>query len=155
VGLYSNIALKMGIYYFEEALNKRKDQTVPTTLLITILSLVLKLNIFEFGTLQFQQLIGSAMGTPIAPNFANIFMAMIDKKLLQNGNKFVHFFKRFIDDILIIWTGTEQEFLTFMNKINCLHDTIKFTHSYHIETRSTTFVDMTVSIINDKIVTNL
>jgi hypothetical protein len=82
-------------------------------------------------------------------------MAMMDKKLQIMGENHIHFFKRFIDDILIIWTGTEQQFLTFINKINSLHNTIKFTHSYHLESNSTTFLDMTVKIMNNKIVTDL
>jgi hypothetical protein len=57
----------------------------------------------------FQQLIGTAMGTRVAPMFANIFMAMIDKKLQVIGENHIHFFKRFIDDIFIIWSGTEQQ----------------------------------------------
>jgi hypothetical protein len=81
-------------------------------------------------------------------------MAMIDKKLLHNFDIYKHFFKRFIDDILIIYTGTEQQFLIFMEK-NCLHNTIEFTHSYDIETRPKTFLDMTVRIIDNKIVTDL
>jgi hypothetical protein len=75
VGLYSNIPIKEGIDVFEEALNKRKDQTVKTSLLIKLLTLVLNLNIFEFGTQLFQQLVGTAMGTKVAQTFANIFMA--------------------------------------------------------------------------------
>jgi peptide-methionine (R)-S-oxide reductase len=64
-------------------------------------------------------------------------------------------FKQFLDDICIIWTGTEKQFLIFMNKINGLHETIKFTHSYCIKDRSTAFLDMTVKIIGNKIVKDL
>jgi hypothetical protein len=71
--------LNDGIDCFEEALNKRKDQTVSTLLLITILSLVLSLNIFKFEVVLFQQLIGTAMGMKVAPTFGNIFMAVMEK----------------------------------------------------------------------------
>jgi hypothetical protein len=94
VGLYSNIPLNEGINCFKEALSKRKDQKVSTALLIQLLSLVLSLNIFEFGSLLFQQLIGTAMGTKVAPTFANIFMARMDKTLLDIGKMNIHFFKR-------------------------------------------------------------
>jgi hypothetical protein len=69
VGLYSNIPLKEGIDCVEEALKKRKDQSVPTSLLITILSLVLTLNIFKFETQLLLHLIGTAMGTRVSPTF--------------------------------------------------------------------------------------
>jgi hypothetical protein len=49
LGLYSNIPLEEGINCSEEALNTRKDKLGPTTLLITLLTLVLILTIFEFN----------------------------------------------------------------------------------------------------------
>ena len=77
------------------------------------------------------------MGTRLAPVFANIFMAMIDGLILaiKKFRKFIVFYKRFINDIFIIWTGTEKEFLEFMCEINKLHATIKFTCSYDIYRR--------------------
>jgi hypothetical protein len=132
VALYSNIPLEERIECFKKALDSRGNKTVPTGLLITLLTLVLSLNMFEFGTRLFQQLIGTAMGTKVAPTFANIFMAKLDNLILKVGNDCIHFFKRFIDDILIIWTGTEVEFLEFMKKINSLHDTIRFTNTFYL-----------------------
>jgi peptide-methionine (R)-S-oxide reductase len=42
-----------------------------------------------------------------------------------------------------------------MKKINNLHETIKFTHSYNFEDKSTTYLDMTIKITNNQIVTDL
>jgi hypothetical protein len=57
------------------------------------------------------------MGTKAAPTIANIFMAEIDEKIKKCGNinnkNLVHFYKRYIDDIFIIWTGTRDEFTKF------------------------------------------
>ena len=39
--------------------------------------------------------------------------------------------KRFIGDILIIWTGTEESFLEFFNNLNSYHSTIKFDPAQH------------------------
>ena len=93
--------------------------------LITLLTQVLKLNVFEFGLRLFAQKIGTAMGTRLAPVFANLFMAMIDNLTLaiDEFRRFIAFYKRFIDDIFIIWTGTEEDFIKFMTKINTLHKT--------------------------------
>ena len=38
--------------------------------------------------------------------------------------KLIHFYKRFIDDIFIIWIGTEEQLLKFMEDINNAHLTI-------------------------------
>ena len=117
---------------------------------------MLTMNIFKFDTKLFIQLIGIAMGTRSAPTIANIFMAVIDT-LIQNealgmGLCLILFFKRYIDDILIFWTGTLEEFEQFMVKINSLHPTIKFTASFNYEEKSTTFLDTEIRIANRKIV---
>ena len=67
----------------------------------------------------------------------------------------IEFLKRFIDDLLIFWSGTVQKFKEFMERINNLHPTIKFTCEYNFEERSTTFLDMKVRIVNGKIQTDL
>ena len=36
---------------------------------------------------------------------------------------------RYIDDIFMIWTGTKQELLIFLEKLNSKHKTIKFEHN--------------------------
>ena len=50
--------------------------------------------------------------------------------------------KRFIDDIFVIWTRSASEFTTYMNTINQLHHTIKFT--YELSETELTFLDITV-----------
>ena len=39
-------------------------------------------------------------------------------------------FLRFIDDLFMIWTATEEELLKFINKINQKYKTIKFDFKY-------------------------
>ena len=120
VGLYNNIPHEEGIQCMKEALDKREDQTIPTLFLITLLTLVLTWNIFEFGAKLFIQLIGTAMGTRVAPTYANIFMKKIDDMLHRIAREFktklIIFYKRFIDDIFIIWTGTEEELKNLYDK---------------------------------------
>ena len=155
VGLYSNIPHKEAIKQVTEALDSRKDKSVPTSFLTTLMMFILSFNVFRFDSKLFIQLIGIAMGTRSAPTIANIFMAFIDKMVMGCGKDWIALFKRYIDDILIFWTGTREEFEEFMVKINKLHPTIKFTSSYNFENKSTTFLDTEISIINGKIVTDL
>ena len=159
VGLYSNIPHREAVDTMREALNSREDQSIPTAFLITLLLQVLQYNVFNFGMKLFIQLIGIAMGTRAAPTIANIFMGKIDL-LIRNcarSSDFdpILFFKRFIDDILLFWTGTVDEFNEFLAKINTLHPTIKFTASFDFETKSTTFLDTVISVIDGVIYTDL
>ena len=111
---------------------------------------MLKWNIFEFGLKLFLKLIGTAKGTILAPTYAIIFMKKNDDLLHQKAETFrtklIHFYKRFIDDIFIIWIGTEEQLIKFVEDINKAHPTIKFTVAYDLKTRSTTILDTTVTI---------
>ena len=78
VGLYNNIPNEEGLKAFEDALNKRQDQSMPTELLVKLKRIVLTRNILEFDRDFWLQLIGTAMGAPSAPTYANIFMAVVD-----------------------------------------------------------------------------
>ena len=114
-------------------------------------------NIFSFNGRLYTQRIGTAMGTRVAPTYACIFMAWLETEMLAKwtGTKPI-LFKRFIDDILMLWTGSIEELRDFLEFINKQHKFIKFTSEFDQETRSVPFLDMQVSInAEGKIVTDL
>ena len=100
------------------------------------------------------------MGTRVAPTYANLFMGKLEKEMLKNCPEqlkmFLHTWKRYIDDILVIWTGSDEEFREFFSFLNSFHSTIKFDEPQHDpEENSCQFLDMKISIENGKISTDL
>ena len=72
------------------------------------------------------------MGSKPAPDYANIFMAEIDAKIAQIAqNHFTEnplkFFKRFLDDIFIVFKGSNKKLHEFHREINKIHNNIQFT----------------------------
>lgn len=63
------------------------------------------------------------MGTKLALAYANIFMAEIEEKFQQPAADKIKLWKRFIDNIFVIWTGSIEEFNEFMATANTLHNT--------------------------------
>ena len=106
---------------------------MPAGFIRRLLEVVLKYNFFEFNGELFKQEIGTAMGAKPAPDFANVFMAKIDKLILEAAAKQksgvfpLRMFKRFLDDIFTIFCGTVEELHQFLSDINKLHPNIKFT----------------------------
>ena len=78
------------------------------------------------------------MGTKMAPSYANLLMGDLELQLLELGKPYIHMWKRFIDDIFLIWTGSRHE---FMGKINSHHRTNTFTHE--TSENEVTFLDVT------------
>ena len=82
---------------------------------------------FELGDEIFHQLLGTAIGTKFAPNYANILTARLKRKLLAN-NKFNPFlWLLFLDEIFCIWTDGEEKLKEFFEYLNQFHPIIKFT----------------------------
>ena len=69
-------------------------------------------------------------GTICAPAYANTFMAQFEKQHIYPyiKNKSI-LYLRYIEDIFMIWTGTKQELLIFLENLNSKHKTIKFEHN--------------------------
>ena len=148
--LYTNIPLKQGIEIFEAFLNNRTDKSIPTDFLISLLTLVLKCNVLVFNSQHYLQLIGTAMGTRVAPTFACLFMGCIEFMML-NAWKGIppHLYKRYIDDLFLFWRGTEAELLDFIKHLNSFHPFLKFKASYSFETKSVEFLDTVISLTSD------
>ena len=179
--LYTNIPQDEGIEAVREALLERENPEIPTDFIIRLLEIVLKYNIFEFNSELFLQLIGTAMGTRPAVSYANIFMARrIDQQILDlaeqlgAGTSPILCFKRFLDDIFMIYTGSVENLHKFLEELNNLHPTIKFTMNHTMPpsptsdnptpppppcqcnpTESLAFLDTSLSIKDGKIITDL
>ena len=53
-----------------------------------------------------------------APVYANIFWENFEIKQIYQYIKDKKMFLRFIDDLFMIWTGSEQQLLDFMSDLN-------------------------------------
>ncbi|XP_071145079.1 uncharacterized protein [Mytilus edulis] len=151
--LYTNIPHDEGIEACREVWNSRNTLHPPTECLIQLLTLVLKCNNFTFNGEHFLQVNGTAMGTKMAPSYANIFMGKLEQRIL---NSFLYqplSWFRFIDDIDMKWDNTEQELELFIQHANDAHPSIKFT--YEISDSKITFLDTTTQVRDGNIFTDL
>jgi hypothetical protein len=105
--LYTNIPHEEGISACGEALTSRTVQEPPTH---DIVALILKKNNFVFGDKHYLQVHGTAMGTRMAPSYANLFMSELEKSLLSRpATAKPSVWWRYIDDIqctLYLSSGT-------------------------------------------------
>ena len=83
------------------------------------------------------------MGTVCAPTYVNIFMGHFEDTYIYPKivNK-CKLYLRYIDDIFLIWTGTKNELLQFIEELNKQHQTIKFSMEYSYN--SVSFLDTIV-----------
>ena len=84
------------------------------------------------------------MGTKMAPNFANLFMADFEEKDVFNYHIQPLYYRRYIDDIFFIWpwSATDADLQLFQEHLNRAHPTIKFT--FETSTTDLPYLDITI-----------
>ena len=109
-----------------------------------MLEYILKHNYFSFNNEFYLQTQGTAMGTRMAPSYANLFMASLEKQILNTAPSQLKplIWKRYIHDIFMIWPQGESSLQNFLHHFNSFHPTIKFQHEK--SHKSIQFLDTTV-----------
>jgi hypothetical protein len=136
--LYPSITHTAGLAALRRALNWAGCPSAKAAFILDLMHWVLTNNYFSFGDLCFHQLQGTAMGTPAAVDYANIFLAVLEYDVFQLCSHHPHFrlpfvFKRFIDDIFSIFPDTFSA--TLFRDTFAKHDpSITITHTLSHQT---------------------
>ena len=146
VSLYPSIPHDFGLCAHKDFLLDRNLPNIVVNGIHNMTGLVLKKNVFEFNSECFLQTSDTAIGTKMAPAYANIVMSIFERNLLTGYcNKPLVWF-RYIDDIFAIWTYGEDKFKDFMLYINSIHSSFQFTCNYSKE--CVQFLEVSVSVDN-------
>lgn len=140
ISLYPNVDFRVALVGLDSLL--REAHAPETPLLIQLARLVFENNFIqtEFSQDIFHQIFGIAMGTPFAVTVANAFMFYLEKDLVTQYSDYLVIYKRFIDDIFLIWSGEKDKLLEFLSCLNNRNDRINLT--YVIEESSIAFLDL-------------
>lgn len=116
--LYPNIPMHEGLQMIEKILTDINYYSQShNELLLDLLYWVLHNNYCIFQQKIYLQLKGTAMGTPTATSYANIFLYAVEQPLIAKYKP--SYYKRYIDDIFAIFDTTESanNFITDFNNI--------------------------------------
>ena len=136
----------------EHYLNKCVNQHVSTETLLRLCELVLTTNSTQFNGNFYRQCNGIAMDSRIGPGVACLTMGYIEETMLtQYSGPAPLLFKRYINDILKIFSGSREDLEKFNQHVSNYHKAIKFTHS-----KSKCFLlGLKLAIQEDKIATSI
>jgi hypothetical protein len=81
----------------------------------------------------------------VAPNYANIFMGWFEREKIMKTrwDQYIRYYGQYIDDIVMIFTGTEDNLKEFLEYMSGVHHSIKFTWEY--STHCINFLDIKLS----------
>jgi hypothetical protein len=117
--LYTNIPNLAGIKACVKAICLDPDLDINPNYLIKLLGRVLMRNYFTFNGQMYLQIGGTAMGTPIAPSYANTFMSDHESNVLESHPAKPFCWLRFLDDVFVCgYTGDRKS-----TRLNSSHRT--------------------------------
>ena len=111
-------------------------------LIIQLLYIGINFNYFEFASVRFQQIKGTAMGAAFSPTVANIYMSVTIRRFLCTQAKQPLLLSRYIDDIFLIWTDSEDDLKHFLANLNNFNPAIHYTNFQSYS--SVDFLDLTI-----------
>lgn len=150
--LYSNIDHSIGINYVHKLLDEELEIPVPQRIfLLDSLRFMLENYFFMYHNALYHQCRGTAMGTRMAPSYANLFMWILKKTYITGDKEYkprIILYKRFIDYLFFIWKGNERSALEFTKKLNSNSWGIKCTPKYNKD--EIDFLDLVIKPENNQ-----
>ena len=120
-----------------------------------LLELATKDIMFYFNGKLYKQIDGVAMGSPLGPTLANIFMCFYEQQWLRDCPEIFkpsHYF-RYVDDTFLLFKSRDQV-ENFLNYMNSKHPNIKFTCEYENQ-NTLSFLDIRITKENNSFVTSI
>ena len=139
--LFTNVPIPEALSAVKEALAlKNIELPLPMTQFVDLIELCVKYNSFTFEGKEYRQVHGMAMGSPLSPVLACLFMESFEKSRIKPiiGAHTRYF--RYVDDCLVLLPRREKTSTT-LDAINGLHPNIKFTMEEECDERLP-FLDM-------------
>ena len=134
-----------------------ENLAVQTSSILEALEICLNNCVFTFNDKLYQQTGGVGTGIKFAPPYTCLGMGKFETEVFSQNSSLVAkiiLWKRFIDDILMLFKGTEVECKHLVNWLNSLYPgVIKFKYEYSTEVVE--FLDLKIHIENGKLETNL
>ena len=107
---------------------------------------------FSFNNIMHQQIDGIAMGLPLGPSLANIFVGYHEALLFKRVNKPLMYYQ-YVDDTFAVFND-EDECNEFFSHLNSLHPSLRFTFEKECN-RTLPFFDVLVEKNDHEFVTSI
>ena len=155
--LFTNIPLDETIEICVKKLfgRKRKFKGFTRMEFRTFLQFAVKDNLILFNGKYYIQIDGVAMGSPLGPTLANVFLCYWEEIWLDKCPTQFRplYYRRYVDDTFLLFSS-QSHVNKFLKYMNTRHDNIDFTHEIEIDDRLA-FLDVLVTREESGLITSI
>ncbi|KAJ8909510.1 hypothetical protein NQ315_012834 [Exocentrus adspersus] len=148
VSLFTNVPVDKTLSIVKNKLENDSSFKYRTKLNVTafmeLLTLCIKTTYFQLENDFYQQDFGMAMGSSLSPIMSNIFMEYFEETYVKNYTNKPKIWWRYVDDVFSVWPHGQDSLTQFLNFLNNIEPTIKFTLELE-ENNKLPFLDVMVS----------
>ena len=141
INMFPSIDNISGLKAVKSILDAKQDQFPPTTCIIEALKLCLECNNSIFNNKHFLQSDGTAQGPHMSCSYSDIAIQYFDVKALEYTPATICW-KRFRDDIFIVWPHSIDELDIFFDYMNKVDPTKKIQFTMEVATDTLEFLDL-------------
>lgn len=135
VSLFNNVPVK-------EAMTVLREKKKIGKQLCDLIEGCLNCNYFSFDGELYKQQEGLAMGSPLSPLVANLFMEDLEETALRTTTLQPMCYYRYVDDCFLVWKHGEEKLGEFVDHINGINPKIQFTVEREDEKKNLPFLDV-------------
>ena len=110
--------------FTDDWFNQTYDLNLEKKELAQLLKVAATNQLFQFDGPLYEQTYGVAMGSPLCPLMANVFMCHLEEELTRDG-MVPSLYERYVDDTLARMPSTDAA-ADFLTTLNGLHRNLKF-----------------------------
>ena len=144
--LFTSVPIQAALNITKKKLEEDKELHLRTSMSVQhiswLLEFCLRTTYFLFQGEFYQQLEGTAMGSPISPIIANLFLEDLEAKALSSSPHLPSMWKRYVDDTLTTINRDHKD--AFLDHLNSIDDNIRFTTEDPKEDGSISFLDILI-----------
>ena len=145
--VFTPIPIEPAINIIEKHLKEDTDLHNRTNMkiqhIISLLRFCLNNSYFSFQSRFYQQREGTAMGSPISPIVANLFIEDLEVQAIKTSSTLHTLWERYVDDTFTIIKKEDRN--SFLQHLNSIHPNIKFTCEEVRSDGSMPFLDILIT----------
>ena len=103
---------------------------------------------FQFGDQFYEQVDGAAMGSPLSPIVANLYIESFERKALTTAPARPRLWIQYVDDTFVLWSHSDELLEELHDHLNQQHPSIQFTREMEADNQLN-FLDVQVKRHNN------